>query len=67
MDVGSLDKITKKDVSTGKVRAVGQLTAKVIFDLIFVIIYIVILVVLFLALFARFVVLWIYMVISPVF
>ncbi len=65
MDVGSLDEISEKKLSD--IKTIFQLSAKVLFDIVFVLVYLVILIALFLALFVRVIVLWIYMMLSPVF
>lgn len=65
MDVWKLDEF--KNANLKDIKNIFQLSAKVVFDVIFVLVYLVILVALFLAMFIRVIVLWIYMMISPVF
>lgn len=65
MDVWSLDKFADKTLVN--IKTVFQLSAKVLFDVVFVLVYLVILLALFLALFVRVIVLWIYMMASPIF
>ncbi len=65
MDIESLTKLQKAQLWT--LKGLSELSAKVIFDFIFVIIYLVILIALFLSLFVRVIMLWIYMMLSPLF
>lgn len=65
MDVWTISKINNKDLDI--IKSIFDLWAKVIFDIIFIIVYLIILIALFLVLFVRFIMIWIFMALSPVF
>lgn len=68
MDISSLDKLTIKELTTADaIKHLLNLSVKVILDLVFIVVYFILMVALFLALFTRWVWLWLYSMLSPVF
>lgn len=65
LKIHDLDSLTWKDLET--VETIADLVFKIVFDILFIAVYLLLMIALLLALFVRWVRLWIYMMLSPVF